>query len=72
MNLWCDKVFQNADQTVDILLVELPQHQLNQVLLAKAHPNQWTNCGIAKHHGSFVTRQNFSIWRLCLSNEGGY
>jgi hypothetical protein len=24
----------------------------------------------AKHHGSLVTQQNFSTWRLYFSNEG--
>ena len=35
-----------------------------------SYNNQWVNCGIAKHHGSLVTQQNFSTWRLYFSNEG--
>ena len=41
-------------------------YKINNIINIRNYKRQWTTCAIAKHHGSLVTKQNFTSWRFVI------
>jgi hypothetical protein len=64
-------LFFNSSKKVIVVIIDeqLKWKEHNDAQCKKQFPVNEPIAECAKHHGSLVTQQNFSTWRLYFSNE---